>query len=89
MTFTEKRLLPLRAEHQKQQTVELAGWRVRLLSYPTAGRYEAQVETVGSGAIVGHASELTREAAENTALEHALARLQASKRNSFDSMVGG
>ena len=76
-------------EHWKWQTVELAGWRVHLVSYSTDGRYEARVETVGSGATVSHANELERGSAENAALEQALARLQMSRRSSFDLMVGG
>jgi len=87
--LSERQLRPLRFEHWKRQTVELAGWRVHLVSYLMDGRYEAQVQTIGSAVTVGYASELTREAAEDRALEQALARFQTSPRTSFDLMVGG
>ena len=79
----------MRAEHWQSQTLELEGWSVQLRSYFLGGRYVAEVEADSSGVTISRAAEVSRDDAENRALEKAVTRLRSTRRIDFDLTVGG
>jgi len=59
----------------------LQGWPVRVTTYAIAGVYHCHIDNVSPGAVFARASNVDREAAEQTALSKARERLKETRRH--------
>ncbi len=74
----------MKPEEYKENTFDLTGWPVRMVSYKLGDQYIAKIDNVAPGARIARAQGATREEAESKATEDAQRRLQRTKRHSVD-----
>jgi hypothetical protein len=72
----------MKPEEYKENSFDLVGWPVHMISYKLGGKYIAKIDNVSPGAQVARAEGATREEAESKATEDAQRRLQRTKRAS-------
>jgi hypothetical protein len=69
----------MKPEDYSTRTIELEGWKVKLTSYKLGDVYHCTADNVDPGAWIARTQGVTREEAENLAIERArqlLARTQ-------------
>lgn len=61
----------MKAEEHSTRTLELEGWKVKLTSYKLGSIYHCTADNVDPGAWIARTHGVTREEAENKAIERA------------------
>jgi hypothetical protein len=70
----------MRAEEYAERREEVAGWPIHIVTYRLGNRYCCTIDNVDPGARVARAEGMTREDAENKALEKARRYLGQTRR---------
>jgi len=70
----------MKAEEHSTRTLELGGWKVRLMSYKLGNTYHCTADNVEPGAWIARAQGATREEAENRASQRAHKLLGRTRR---------
>jgi hypothetical protein len=70
----------MKPEDHRENSFELTGWPVRMVSYKLGEKFIAKVDNVSPGAQIARAEGATREEAESKATEDAQRRLQRTRR---------
>jgi len=71
----------MKPENYAERTVEVEGWRVRLISYELDGQYHCTADNVSPGANLARVVAESKEVAESQALAIAAEKLGRTKRH--------
>ena len=71
----------MRAEDYQERKVQVAGWEVNLSSYKSGDTWHCKADNVSPGAALARTSGVTREEAEQKALQRAEELLARTRRH--------
>ena len=71
----------MKVEEHHERKMEIEGWPVHLTSYRIGETYHCTLDNVSPGANLARTTGLTREEAENKAIQRATERLAQTKRH--------